>query len=118
MTLDIEAPSTPVELGRCTECGTETAPPPEWCPACWSDHVETVLTEGPGRVAAATVVHRGPRDVPLPFGLAYVDVTDRLRLMMRFDANDTGMVPGVDVRVSAQATDGPVPVYTAERVNA
>ena len=118
MTSDTDASSGPVEVGRCAECGSETAPPPEWCPACWSDRVESVPTEGPGVVAAATVVHRGPRDVELPFGLAYVDVSDRLRLMMRFDAQDAGVVPGARVRVSERASDGPIPVYTATRVSA
>jgi uncharacterized OB-fold protein len=114
MTLQDEAPvAEGVPLGECATCGEQTLPVPEFCPRCLSDHVMEKRHSGAGVVYAATAVRRGPKGVELPYGLAYVDLSETVRVMARYACGDAPLPPQTRVVVSQTGATGPVPVLTA-----
>ena len=95
------APDTQLEGGRCAQCGHFAVPRPATCPACLSEDVSPGVVDGEGTVYAATVVRSGPRDRPLPYGLAYVDLDAGIRVMAGYAVDDERpLEPTVRVVVS------------------
>ncbi|MGW5239229.1 OB-fold domain-containing protein [Monashia sp. NPDC004114] len=91
----------------------ETVPTPEFCPGCLSEDVVEEQHEGVGVVYAATAVRRGPKGVDLPYGLAFVDLSDSLRVMARYACGDAPLPPQTSVAVTQTGAAGSVPVLTA-----
>lgn len=69
---------------RCGRCGTLTFPVATVCPSCWegAELVREALPQT-GTVAAFSVVHVPADGIAAPYGIAYVDFTDRIRLCGR-----------------------------------
>ncbi|MGE4427636.1 MAG: Zn-ribbon domain-containing OB-fold protein [Solirubrobacteraceae bacterium] len=102
-----------VPVGRCEKCGELTVPRPVFCPRCLSDAIAHEQYDGAGVVYAATAVRRGPKGVELPYGLAFIDLGGKLRVMARYACGDGPMAPDTPVTVAQTAAVGPVPVLTA-----
>jgi len=70
-------------LPYCTACETFFFYPRAVCPTCLSDAIDWRRVSGRGRLLTFTVVHRGPRDFPLPapYVLAMVELDEGPRLM-------------------------------------
>ena len=105
-----------ITVGRCAACGVETVPVPEFCPSCLSEDIVEEHNDGVGVVYAATAVRRGPKGVELPYGLAFVDLGDTLRIMVRYACGDAPLPPRTSVVVTQTGAAGAVPVFTASVV--
>jgi uncharacterized OB-fold protein len=105
--------SVGITVGRCSNCATTTVPVPEFCPTCLSSDVAGEQHDSDGVVYAATVVRRGPKGVDLPFGLAYIDLTDTLRIMSRYTVDGERLAPGTRVTVSENIGPAGVPLFEA-----
>ncbi|MGW0177203.1 Zn-ribbon domain-containing OB-fold protein [Rhodococcus sp. NPDC003322] len=105
-----------VWVGRCAACGEIAVPRPEFCPRCLGDDVVEERHDGAGVVYAATAVRRGPKGVALPFGLAYVDLSETLRVMARYELCDAPLLPQTRVVVTQTGATRTVPVLTASVV--
>jgi uncharacterized OB-fold protein len=69
---------------RCGHCGTYSFPPVAVCPECWKrDALAVEALQQPGIVAAFTVSRIAQEGIEAPYGVAYVDFSQGVRLCGR-----------------------------------
>jgi uncharacterized OB-fold protein len=70
-------------LPRCTQCGPFFFYPRATCPRCLSGDLEWQVVSGRGTLHTFTIVHRGPRNFPLPspYVMAIVELDEGPRMM-------------------------------------
>jgi len=83
---------------RCTACGDLAFPRQHSCPACSSEAVEELLLSRRGKVWTWTIQHfpppippyagSGDRDSFVPYGVAYVELPEGIRVEARLTEND------------------------------
>jgi uncharacterized OB-fold protein len=72
---------------RCRECGTVSLTRSRFCPACWNrDSQDEHTLSDRGTLYSYTIVHHAPPGYDAPYGIAYVDLLEGVRLMARVDA--------------------------------
>lgn len=72
----------------CNQCSIRTFPACSFCPACNSDDVEPqVVLASEGKIYSYTVIRQAPGGRKTPYTLAYVDLTDGVRVMAQIDAH-------------------------------
>ncbi|MBC3244977.1 Zn-ribbon domain-containing OB-fold protein [Pseudomonas lurida] len=72
---------------ECNQCSIRTFPARSFCPACNSDDVEQdVALANEGTIYSYTVIRQAPGGRKTPYTLAYVDLTDGVRVMAQIDA--------------------------------
>ncbi|RAH99026.1 DNA-binding protein [Acuticoccus sediminis] len=79
-----EAAQGRIAYQSCRACGTVAAFPRPFCPSCGSADIEYLSSEGRGRVAAVTTLHRAPtlaHKERLPYSVALVDLEEGIRVM-------------------------------------
>jgi hypothetical protein len=76
-------------MGRqCGDCGKKSFPPPEFCPYCGSDKLETVFLGDEVTVLAATKTRAPVPPYEPPFTLAIVDMEDEIRTIGRVENDE------------------------------
>lgn len=91
-----------LRVKHCNACGTRFRFTTEWCPRCWSEDVETKVTNGLGTIVACTAVHLAPYPAyadDVPYVVALVKLDDGPIMMSNIVGCDPA-VPRVDMRVS------------------
>lgn len=82
----------------CTACSTRVFPARDFCPACASDAAPQRVALSPeGHVFSFTTVRQAPAGRPVPYTLAYVDLTDGVRVMAQVDEDSAGVRIGMKV---------------------
>ncbi len=78
-------------LPRCRQCGPFFFYPRATCPRCLSSDLEWQVVSGRGTLHTFTIVHRGPRNFPLPspYVMAIVELDEGPRMM----TNLVGVTP-------------------------
>ncbi|MGH9092667.1 MAG: Zn-ribbon domain-containing OB-fold protein, partial [Acidimicrobiales bacterium] len=94
-------------VSRCRPCGHRWYLGRTSCPRCGATDLERLPARGPGRVAAATVVHRRS-DGGGAAGIALVDLEEGVRAMVRCPAG-TAVGQEVTVGVVDEAPPGGPP---------
>lgn len=89
-----------VHGGRCDDCGHFSLPRPQVCAACMSEALTAATVPGDGTVYSSTVVRSGRKDRPLPYGLAYVDLSAGIRVMAGYEVHELPLEPGSGVVVA------------------
>lgn len=89
---------------QCRACGARRYYPRALCPTCLSDDTDWVLSSGRGTVYTYTVTYQnqaaGFRD-ELPYVLAYVELTDGVRMLTNIVGCDPkGVTIGMPVEVT------------------
>jgi uncharacterized OB-fold protein len=87
----------------CNQCSIRTFPARSFCPACNSDDVsQDVVLADEGTIYSYTVIRQAPGGRKTPYTLAYVDLTDGVRVMAQIDAPiqtlQIGMLVRLDIR--------------------
>jgi uncharacterized protein len=72
-----------LRLPRCRQCGPFFFYPRATCPRCLSSDLEWQAVSGRGTLHTFTIVHRGPRNFPLPspYVMAIVELDEGPRMM-------------------------------------
>ncbi|HZT52029.1 MAG TPA: OB-fold domain-containing protein [Stellaceae bacterium] len=88
--------------GRCRRCGTVTFTQRAICPSCWqADTQEPVELSRRGTFYAHTIVRNPPPGAAGPYAIAYVDLPEKLRIMVRSDLETVAHVaPGMEVAIA------------------
>lgn len=83
---------------RCNDCGDVVFPRQQSCPACSADDVEEILLSRRGTIWTWTIQHfpppippyagSGDRDTFVPYGVAYVELPEGVRVEGRLTEND------------------------------
>lgn len=98
----VDRTPVPVVVGvRCTSCGHPTAFPRPACPVCAGPVVEHRFGPG-GTVFASTVIRIPVGERVPPYALAYVDLDDGPRVLVR--VRDDEVAPPVGARVRLVGT--------------
>lgn len=102
--------------GRCAECQYFCIPMLATCAVCMSQDIAADSVSGIGTLYSATVVRNGPRDRALPYGLAFVDLDEGIRVMASYSVDDSGALdPDTRVRVNQRGlSDAGLPLLTVE----
>ena len=66
--------------GRCKNCSTVVFPKPPICPTCLSTSIEDSAVSEGGRLYSYSVVHVARAGWQAPFGIAYVDFPEGVRV--------------------------------------
>lgn len=98
---------------RCVDCGAVFFPRTPICDGCLSEDLREYRLPRAGVIYSYTVMHVGARGVSTPFGLAYVDLSDGLRVLARLagEASDweiDGPVSLTTVVVGTDPEGGPL----------
>ncbi|TEO04738.1 Zn-ribbon domain-containing OB-fold protein [Pseudomonas aeruginosa] len=95
----------PTLLGSlCTQCGTRVFPARPFCPACDCTDIEPeVELATRGKIYSYTVIHQAPAGRKPPYTLAYVDLTDGVRVMAQVDAPQELLCIDMAVRLDIRA---------------
>lgn len=98
---------------KCNDCETVTLPPKPMCTNCFSDNLQWVRIDGPGKLLSYTVIHVAPEQfqsmVPYIVGIIEFDGGNRLPGIIRDIAAEEikiGMKLKVDFE-SSQSTQWP-----------
>jgi uncharacterized OB-fold protein len=90
--------------GRCRNCGTVTLTMKPICPFCWKagSQEEAALSQR-GVLYAFTIVHHPPPGAAGPYAIAYVDLPENLRVMVRGDLETVqGLTLGCAVAIAVE----------------
>lgn len=102
--------------GQCRYCELVTLGKKVICPGCWSrDAQNEVALSGAGRFYSYTIVRHPPRGFEGPYAIAYVDLPENLRLLVRADVDlvsrlKVGDQVTIDVARIASSQEGEVTV--------
>ncbi len=88
--------------GKCRNCGTVTFGLRAICPSCWqSGTQDEVELSRRGRYYAHTLIRNPPPGATGLYAIAYVDLPENLRVMVRSDPETVaGAVPGMEVAIA------------------
>lgn len=88
--------------GRCRDCGTVTFTRRTICPTCWkTDTQDAVELSRRGTFYAHTIVRNPPPGAAGPYAIAYVDLPENLRIMVRSDLETVArLAPGAEVAIA------------------
>ena len=70
-------------IRKCCDCGTLHFMPRHLCPACWSDKLEWVESQGRGTVNTFSIIHRAPTPdfgANTPYVIAMIDLDEGPRM--------------------------------------
>jgi uncharacterized protein len=88
---------------RCRECGTVTLMRRAICPHCWkADTQEATELSDRGKLYSYTIVRNPPAGMPGPYAIAYVDLPENIRLMVRGSADLDAAAIGRDVAIEVK----------------
>ncbi|MBO0511560.1 Zn-ribbon domain-containing OB-fold protein [Streptomyces beijiangensis] len=93
-------------IRRCADCGRAHHYPREFCPHCWSDHVEWERATGRATLYTWSTVHRN--DLPpfgerVPYVAAVVDLAEGPRMMTEVvGVAETDLRIGMELQVTAR----------------
>lgn len=86
---------------RCASCSRTHFPPPApVCPACFSEDLEEVTLSTEGTVHSFTEVHTAPPGFQPPYVLAYVDLSEGVRLLGQMDGEADEVAVGSVVEMT------------------
>jgi uncharacterized OB-fold protein len=95
--------------GRCKVCGTTTYAMRQICPRCWAcDSQEETALASRGTLYSYTIVRNAPPGYGGPYAIAYVDLPENLRVMVRAEAALCKTVPigsEVEIEIDVVAVD-------------
>lgn len=92
-----------IMCGRCSECGTVTFPKPMICSSCLSTDVkEHEVSEG-GKLYTYSVLHTKRPGWPTPYGVAYVDFPEGVRIFGPLEIPADGNPVPLDSKVQVGA---------------
>lgn len=84
----------------CPACNTRVFPGRDFCPACDTDAApQPVVLSPEGTVFSYTTVRQAPAGRPVPYTLAYVDLSDGVRVMAQVDEDPDTVHIGMAVRL-------------------
>ncbi|WP_250495150.1 Zn-ribbon domain-containing OB-fold protein [Caballeronia sp. GAWG1-1] len=82
-------------IRKCAACKTLHFMPRYLCPACWSDELEWIDSEGMGQVHSYTIVRRAPVTAfaaRTPYVVALIELDEGPRMMANIIGNDALLV--------------------------
>jgi uncharacterized OB-fold protein len=92
---------------HCKHCDARTFPLNTLCPFCLSDDVETVPLSNVGSLYSFTFVHIAPANWKVPYGIAYVDLPEGVRVFGKLaDADSTHWKLDQQVRIEVTSVPG------------
>ena len=89
-------------IRKCSDCGTLHFMPRHLCPACWSDKLEWVESQGRGTVNTFSIIHRAPTPdfgANTPYVIAMIDLDEGPRMFANIIGKNALQV-GIGDRVS------------------
>lgn len=88
----------------CKECNSKIFYPRKYCPECWSDKLDWIEASGKGKIFTFSTAYSmvEPRFMDeLPYTVAYVDLTEGIRMMTRIvDCDPKDIKIGMNVEVT------------------
>ncbi len=85
---------------RCKSCRRHLYPPVEICPFCFVRDVEEAYLSRRGKLQAWTVVWVPPAGFEAPYGVAYVDLPEKVRVFAHLaDYKADGLKPGMEMEL-------------------
>jgi uncharacterized OB-fold protein len=85
---------------RCEECGTVTLIARPVCPGCWKSNTQKAVDlSDHGILYSYTIVRHPPPGMTGPYAIAYVDLPEKIRLMVRAGADITDDLIGGEVAI-------------------
>ena len=108
-----------LRIRRCKECAHLFRFAHAWCPECWSQDLDFVVTAGRGTIETFTVVHQAPYESfedRIPYVIALIELDEGVRMMSNIVGCDPGDVRiGLPVKVTFEER-GPVmlPMFTLD----
>jgi uncharacterized OB-fold protein len=100
---------------RCRQCDARMFPANALCPFCLSEEVEPLPLSHAGKLYSFTFIHVAPPVWEVPYGIAYVDLPERVRVFGKLaDADPTHWKLDQKVRLRVERvspTDEPDPQY-------
>lgn len=73
-----------LRVRKCNSCGTLFRFAHAWCPDCWSQDLDFVVSSGLGKVETFTVVHQAPYESfedRIPYVIALIELEEGVRMM-------------------------------------
>jgi uncharacterized OB-fold protein len=93
---------------RCTACDARMFPANSLCPFCLSEAVEMLPLSPVGSLYSFTFIHVAPPAWTVPYGIAYVDLPERVRVFGKLaDAVTANWTLDQQVRLRVVAVDQP-----------
>lgn len=85
---------------RCKSCHQHFYPPVEICPVCFVKDVERVQLSRRGKLQTWTLVWVPPAGFEAPYGLAYVDLPEKVRVFAHLeDYKPETLKPGMEMEL-------------------
>lgn len=92
----------PLLGSRCQHCDARYFPPLRICPTCYRRDLSECELAASGRVYSYSILHVGPPGIESPYALAYVDLSDGVRVLARVADWEEGIACDEEVALVGQ----------------
>jgi uncharacterized OB-fold protein len=92
---------------ECAECKTRAFPLADLCSNCLSARLNRVELPQNGVLYASSIIHAGPKNRTVPYGVGYVDLDGNVRVFVQFDPSHE-FAPGDQVHLHVDSEGVPV----------